>query len=113
MIMSDTTTYLQTYITRMVSAQSEFQSKEEFKPFLDSLTREIRQDWGLAQLPDIPEVVSQIDTSANIQIASTDMHDKFVVTSKHLCDNIQALQKDIQQELVDLRTTLVQAELTA
>lgn len=69
MIISDLATCLQPYIERMAKAQSEFASKEQFKPFFGELFRDIQQAFGPIQPSDIPEAASQIDTSVNIEIA--------------------------------------------
>ena len=111
MIKSDFAIRLQPYVNRMQKAQVELGSDEEQqKTCLDVLTRDIRQAFGIAQVPDILQAVAQIDTSVNIQIADSAIHDKFVVTSKRLCAEVERLQKDLQQGLEELQASLAQTK---
>ena len=112
MIKSEVAACLQTYIDRMAKAKSEYGSFEQIKPFLGELIRDLQQTFGL-QLPDILQAVSQIDTSVNIQSADSEIHEKFVLTSKHLCAEVEALQKDIQRGLEDLQSKIDQANQMA
>ena len=104
---------LLTFQNGLNEAVTKSQTIEQFKTILDQLTTGLRQDFGLGQLPDIPEAVAQIDTSINVQNAEGEIHMKFVLTSAHLCAEIGALQKDIQQGLEDLRSSFAYAELAA
>ena len=103
MTTSELNTCFQPFIERMAKAQSEFVSEEQSKTFADELSRDIRVAFGLAHQPDTPEAPNQIDTSANIEIADTEILAKFCATSKRLTSSIEALQLELAQKLEQLK----------